>query len=192
MENLKQTIADNLAFLRKKSGLTQLELAQKLNYSDKSISKWEHAETLPDVEILHKLASLYNVSLDYITSDAPKEEKEKLFKKNQNKQNQIIITFLAISFVWILATVIFVYSNFTGADKYWLIYIWAIPISFIITLYFNKIWGKRKYSFYLMSALLWSLLLSFYLQFLPYNMFLIFLVGLPVQIAIILWSQIKV
>lgn len=192
MDNLKQTIADNLAFLRKKSKMTQLELAQKLNYSDKSISKWEHGETLPDIEVLQKLAQLYNVSLDYIVSDAPKEEKEKFFKKNQNKQNQIIITLLAISFVWILATVIFVYSSFIGAKKYWLIYIWAIPICFIITLYFNKIWGKHKYNFYIMSGLLWSLLLSFYLQFLSYNIFLIFLVGVPVQIAIILWSQIKV
>ena len=193
MENLKQVIASNLAYLRKKNKLTQLELAEKLNYSDKSISKWEHGETMPDIEILHKLAEVYGVTLDFLVSSKPVEEKEKLFTKpKENKKNQIIITLLAISFVWILATVIFVYSSLTGADRYWLVFMWAIPVSFIVMICFNKMWGKRKFSFFILSGIVWSLLTCLYLQFLPYNMFLIFLIGLPVQIAIILWSQFKV
>ena len=78
-ENLKQVIANNLVYLRKKNNFTQLELAEKLEYSDKSISKWEHGETLPDIEVLHKLANLYNVTLDYLVSSKPNEEREKLF-----------------------------------------------------------------------------------------------------------------
>lgn len=193
MENLKQTVADNLAYLRKRSKMTQLELAGKLNYSDKSISKWEHGETLPDIEVLDKLAKVYGVTLDYLVSPAPKEEKDKLFtKKNLNKQNQIIITLLAISFVWILATVIFVYSSVVNAERYWLAFIWAIPVSCIVMFYFNRLWGKRIFAAFIMSVLIWSLLICFYLQFVQYRMFLLFLIGLPVQVAIILWSQLKV
>ena len=192
MENLKQVIANNLAFLRKKNKMTQLELAEKMNYSDKSISKWEHGDTLPDIEVLHKLAEYYGVTLDYLVNDQPHEEKEKLFSiKNQNKSNQIIITCLAVSFVWILATIIFVYSNFAGTPKYWMIFLWAIPASCIVLLYFNKMWGKRVFNFYILSILTWSLLTCFYMQFLTYNMLLIFVIGIPIQIAIILWSQLK-
>lgn len=191
-ENLKQVIANNLVYLRKKNNFTQLELAEKLEYSDKSISKWEHGETLPDIEVLHKLANLYNVTLDYLVSSKPNEEREKLFtKKNQNKQNKIIITLLAISFVWLLATIIFVYTTIKDDEKFWQIYLWAIPVSFFVLMYFNKIWGKRLFSFYIMSGLTWSLLTCFYIQFLSYNMFPLFLIGIPIQIAIILWSQLK-
>jgi transcriptional regulator with XRE-family HTH domain len=191
-ENLKQVIANNLVYLRKKNNFTQLELAEKLEYSDKSISKWEHGETLPDIEVLHKLANLYNVTLDYLVSNKPNEEREKLFtKKNQNKQNKIIITLLAISFVWLLATIIFVYTTIKDDEKFWQIYLWAIPVSFFVLMYFNKIWGKRLFSFYIMSGLTWSLLTCFYIQFLSYNMFPLFLIGIPIQIAIILWSQLK-
>lgn len=191
-ENLKQTIANNLIYLRKKNNYTQLELAEKLEYSDKSISKWEHAETLPDIEVLHKLANVYNITLDYLVSNKPNEEREKLFtKKNQNKQNKIIITLLAVSFVWLLATIIFVYSSIMDTSKFWQAYLWAIPVSCIVLMYFNKIWGKRIFSYYIMSVLTWSLLTCFYIQFLKLNMFPLFLIGIPIQIAIILWSQLK-
>ena len=191
-ENLKQTIANNLTYLRKKNNYTQLELAEKLEYSDKSISKWEHAETLPDIEVLHKLANVYNVTLDYLVSNKPDEEREKLFtKKNQNKQNKIIITLLAISFVWLLATIIFVYSSIMDTNKFWQAYLWAVPVSCFVLMYFNKIWGKRIFTFYIMSVLTWSLLTCFYIQFLKLNMFPLFLIGIPIQIAIILWSQLK-
>ena len=191
-ENLKQIIANNLTYLRKKNNYTQLELAEKLEYSDKSISKWEHAETLPDIEVLHKLANVYNVTLDYLVSNKPDEEREKLFtKKNQNKQNKIIITLLAISFVWLLATIIFVYSSIMDTNKFWQAYLWAVPVSCFVLMYFNKIWGKRIFTFYIMSVLTWSLLTCFYIQFLKLNMFPLFLIGIPIQIAIILWSQLK-
>lgn len=192
MKTTKEIVAENLVYLRKSRGLTQLEIAEKLNYSDKSVSKWEHGETLPDIEVLKKIADLYQVSIDFIVSDSPKEEKVKIFKKSQNKQNQIIISLLGISFVWILSAVVFVYSKIFLDTNYWLAFLWALPISMLVLFYFNKIWGKRIYMFIIMSIFVWSLLLCIYLQFLPYNIWLVFTVGLPIQVAIILWSQLKV
>ena len=66
MNDLNFIIAKNLTELRKKNGLTQAELAEKLNYSDKAVSKWEKGESLPGIEVLYKLGELYGVSLDYI------------------------------------------------------------------------------------------------------------------------------
>ena len=61
-ERLKKNIAKNLSSLRKSAGLTQAELGEKLTYSDKSISKWERGDGLPDLLVLDKLAELYGVT----------------------------------------------------------------------------------------------------------------------------------
>ena len=61
MTDLKPIFAENLAVLRKKKGWTQLELAERLNYSDKAVSKWERGESLPDVTILKQIADLFEL-----------------------------------------------------------------------------------------------------------------------------------
>ena len=61
---LNQTIAKNLAYYRKRAGLTQAALAEKINYSDKSVSKWESGAGTPDVYILVQLAQLYGVTVN--------------------------------------------------------------------------------------------------------------------------------
>lgn len=191
MKELKNIVADNLVFLRKQKKLTQLELAEKLNYSDKSVSKWEHAETLPDIEVLKKLADLYGVTLDYIVSEEKHEDKLNLYKTKNNTQKQIIISLLGVSFVWLAAALIFVYSNIILNANYWLVFLWALPVCCVVLFYFNKVWGNRKFLYIVSSCFVWTLLLCLYFQFLNYNMYLIFLIALPVQVAIILWSKLK-
>ena len=63
---LRKTVAKNIAQYRKAHHDTQLDLATKLNYSDKSVSKWERGESLPDVYILSQIAELYGVSVDFL------------------------------------------------------------------------------------------------------------------------------
>ena len=191
MKELKDIVAENLIFLRKQNKLTQLELAEKLNYSDKSVSKWEHGETLPDIEVLKKIADLYNVTLDYIVSEDKHEDKLKFIKGKKNKPNQIIISLLGISFVWIAAVLIFVYSNIILNANYWLVFVWALPVCCVVLFYFNKVWGNKKQIYFILSFFVWTILLCVYLQFLTYNMYLIFLIAIPVQVAIVLWSKLK-
>ena len=69
MENLNLIIAKNLTNLRKKNKLTQLELAQMLNYSDKAVSKWQNGESVPGIDVLHRISKIYNVSLDFIVGE---------------------------------------------------------------------------------------------------------------------------
>lgn len=68
MEDLKDTVAKNLVELRTKAGFTQLELAEKINYTDKAVSKWERGEAMPDLRVLVKIADIYNITVDDIVS----------------------------------------------------------------------------------------------------------------------------
>lgn len=58
--------------LRKKLGMTQLELAQKLNVSDKAVSKWENGMGYPEITQLPVLAEIFGVSVDYLLKGNPK------------------------------------------------------------------------------------------------------------------------
>ena len=189
MENLNEIIAGNLITLRKQHKMTQLELAQKLNFSDKSVSKWEKGESIPSVEILVQLAEIYGVTLDYFTHEN-KGTKE-FVKAEPKKYNKLIISLLSISVVWILATAIYVYSNTIFNLNVWTVFIWAFPVSFVLAIIFNAIWGKRKYIFWILSGFLWTLATAVFLQFLEYHLWLIFILAVPFQITIILWSGLK-
>lgn len=190
MDNLKKIIADNIQNLRKQNKLTQAELAKTLNYTDKAISKWERGESIPDISVLKQIADMFHVTVDYLLDENAEKNKEAYIKQPQ-AQNKIIITGLWVSFVWILATIIFVYVQMNLHFTAWSVYVWAIPLSMFIVLIFNNKWGKRKYSFWVASILVWSLITSIYVQILEYNTWLIFLVGVPIQIAIIFWANLK-
>ncbi len=194
MESLRKIIGSNLAELRKERKITQLELAEMFGYTDKAISKWEKGDTLPDVETLYQLASFYGVTIDYLTNDIPLEEKEIITnptKQTNIKANRISIVLLSISLVWMLATICFVWIMVFNSVNYYQVFIYAIPLTAIVLILFNKTWGKRKYNFYIYTLFLWSLISSIYVAFLQYNLWPLFLLGVPSQILIFLWSRMK-
>ena len=171
--------------------MTQAELAEKLNYSDKSVSKWERAESLPDLEVMVKISQLFNVSLDYLVSDD--EKKTITAPEKSQRYNHMIITAIAVLTVWVIATLIFVFCQIGGisAKEVWTVFVWAVPASCIVGLVFNGIWGKHYMTFILCSILVWSIITCCYLQFLSFNLWLMFIVGIPPQAVILLWSRLK-
>ena len=66
LSELKLISASNIIKLRTEAGLTQAELGEKLNYSDKTISKWERGEAIPDAYVLTQMAEIFGVSVDYL------------------------------------------------------------------------------------------------------------------------------
>lgn len=194
MESLRKIIGSNLAELRKERKITQLELAEMFGYTDKAISKREKGDTLPDVETLYQLASFYGVTIDYLTNDIPLEEKEIITnptKQTNIKANRISIVLLSISLVWMLATICFVWIMVFNSVNYYRVFIYAISLTAIVLILFNKTWGKRKYNFYIYTLFLWSLISSIYVGFLQYNLWPLFLLGAPSQILIFLWARMK-
>lgn len=189
MEDMKQTIADNITELRKELHLTQAELAEKMGYTDKAISKWERAESIPDIVTLKEFADLCGVTLDYLVEKEHKENRAALSK--QARSNRMVISLLAAAAVWLIATVLFVYLQIYGIPHVWLVFAGAVPVTMIVLLVFNSIWGNIRLNYLIISVLVWSTLAFAYFILIQYNLFLIFLIGVPIQVMIILWSRIR-
>mgnify|MGYP002533043550 CR=1 FL=1 len=188
-ENFKDIVANNLILYRKERKLTQAELAEKLNYSDKSISKWERGESLPDLEIMKKLADLYGIKVDDFFS----HKNVKTVKKNRSNLKHLIISILSILLVWLVAIICFVCLHIflPSYTNGWLFFIYSIPASCIVALVFSCIWGKRCITASICTLLVWTLLLSIYLSIDAVNLWTIFLIAIPIQIAIVLWFFLK-
>lgn len=72
---MKTTIGERLQKLRKKMGLTQEDIAEKVNVSAQAVSKWENDISVPDITILPELADLFHISLDELLGrEIPKTE----------------------------------------------------------------------------------------------------------------------
>ena len=183
-EVIKSNISTNLIKYRKLSGLTQYDLALKLNYSDKAVSKWERGEALPDILILHKIATLFGITVNDLL--ASPEEYKKPVASQKKKINTLVITLLAIGLVWLVSTSIFVFFNMFDLlkDKVWLAYIYSIPISMIVAIVFTKIIKQRIVMYLSISALIWTVLLSIHLTI---DAWILFIIGIPLQVLTILW-----
>ena len=171
MENIKEIVGNNLQELRKKKKLTQGELANLFNYSDKSISKWEKGDALPDIEVLYQLCEFYGVSLDYLTSTGTKKEKQKFEKEEMPFSNKITITCLVISIIWMAATIAFITPYLKEGVFFWQAFIWALPISALALLYMNFIYFKKRLITFIGATIfVWTAILAFALQFMHYNL----------------------
>ena len=196
MLDLKFIIAKNIQKLRQEKGMTQLELAEKLNYSDKTISKWERGESLPDIVVLKSVADLFEVTLDYLVEEEHdgKPVTREIMDRNY-RRNCYIITGTSIFIVALMATLIFVILAmiFPKTNYPWLCYAYAIPAALIVWLVFNSIWFNRRRNFLIVSLLVWSLLAALYLTFcmMGFHIWPILLVGIPAQIIIWMWSKLK-
>ena len=192
MNDLKHIIANNIVILRKSKKLTQVEFAEKLNYSDKTVSKWERAESLPDIIIIKQIADLFGVTVDYLLNEHSKNEK--LIVVNHDKKskiNKIPLTLLATSPVWGIATLIFTLILIFSSKYVWFVFYICVPLTLLIFLIFNSIWGEKRNNYLIVSLFIWSILLCIYLCLIKYNIWQIFFLGIPGQIAIILWSALK-
>ena len=195
MENIKLTIANNIIKYRKEKGLTQLEIAEKINYSDKTLSKWERGEAIPDVLTLIELAKIFDVSVDQIISDKPVDKNRFLVKKKGLSRHKIVsITLLSISIVWVVATFCFVLLNLLPINfdkitfKPWICFIYGFPISAILLLVFSGIWGNNIDRFVSTSILIWTFVLALTTTFsLAKGIYLLYILAIPIQIMAFLY-----
>lgn len=192
MNDLKQIISNNIINLRKEKKLTQIEFAKKLNYSDKAISKWERAESIPDVIVLKQIADLFGVSVDYLLNEHSSNEKLLVVEnKKVSRLNKFPLTLVCSSPIWIIATIIFsLISIFKGIYVWYVFYI-SVPLTLLMFLIFNSIWGNRRNNYIIVSCFIWSILTCIYLCLIKFNLWQLFILGIPAQFTIILWSMLK-
>lgn len=192
MDDLKNVIAENIIKLRKDNKLTQAEFAKKINYSDKAVSKWERAESIPDITVLKQISDLFGVSIDYLVSEHNKNEKLTVVEnKKKSKINKTSLTLLSICPIWGIATLIFTLILILAHKCAWLVFYISVPLTILMLLIFNSIWGIKRRNYLIVSIFVWSILLCIYLCLIKHNIWQIFILGIPAQIAIILWSMLK-
>lgn len=195
MENVKNIVAKNITELRLLNNMTQMELAEKLNYSNKTISKWERGESTPDISILVDIANLFGVTLDYLVKE---EGMDSLMKDNKQKEtvyNRKVICYISESVPMIISIFAFIITSLITdkATFQWLYFVYAFPITMIIKLVFNSVWFDPRRNYFIISVLIWSILAAIHITFLYFkiNVALIYLLGVAGQIVVILWSFIK-
>ncbi len=206
MENLALTVGKNLSALRKAKGLTQQELAQQINYSDKSLSKWELGYALPSVDVMLDIAHFYGVTIDYLTQEHLPEAIEQQIaedkKQDVNASNKAVILAMTLTFVLLVAMSIFFSSYFIHEGKdlpvgIWSVYVWMIPIMCFLSAWEVRWFYHNRVAFWVLaSSFLWSLLLAFcfYFQFFRVpseNVWFILVVGIPIQIILVLLAKYK-
>lgn len=187
MKEIKEIIASNLAAYRRREGLTQQQLAEKLNYSDKAVSKWERAESVPDVIVLKAIADLYGIKVDDLLSERAVPTKAKTKGK---RLTHWLVAALSAGLVWLVATIVMVVWQLIDSSQVvaGYIYLTALPASLIVIVVFSCIWGKLWHTGLSVSALIWSLcvLINVLLPF--EDSWLVFLIGAVLQVLIILWT----
>lgn len=179
---LRKTVAKNIAQYRKAHHDTQLDLATKLNYSDKSVSKWERGESLPDVYILSQIAELYGVSVSALIGEIqpPKESKP---------HYHMFILLLSLALTMAVATLLFSMFMICKVDyPAWMFFVYALPVCSIICIVFTSLWWGILWQGVSVSALIWTLGLSLYLSFELEKVSLIFLVCAALQVLTLLWE----
>ena len=202
LDNLKDRIGANIAMQRKRVGLTQAGLAEKLNYSDKAISKWERGESMPDVLTLMQLAQLFDISVGDLLEDpnqlpgnpgklekAMTQVSEKALKRKANKN---VILGLSTTLVWFIALLVFVVISSFDLPNSWVSFFYAVPVNAIVLLSLRSAWRDFRWNRALISAIMWGTIASVYATLLVlggWNVWRIFLLGIPGEIAIMLWFR---
>ena len=189
MDELKNILAANISALRKQHGMTQAELAEKLCYSDKAISKWERGESIPDVIVLKQVADLFSVTVDYLLTVHDGNEPLPAPDPDQTRRNRFLISAVSAGSVWLVATamfILFMIFHVSLSVGSWMIFIYAIPVFLIVALVFNSIWGTKRTRAVIVSFLMWSILLAICLSFRHTGIWLLLIIGAPAQIVILL------
>lgn len=200
-EKLKRQIGINIASYRKRIGLTQAGLAERLNYSDKAVSKWERGESVPDVITMVQLAEQFDITVNDLLVDpealpgnpnnleqAMTRVTEKTLKRKANKH---IVLLLSSLLVWFVALFLYVMVSSFDIPYSWLAFLYAIPTNAIVLLSMRSAWHDFRWNRFYISTIMWGFLLSFHITLLimHFNMWKLYLLGIPGQIAIWLWFR---
>ncbi len=185
MKEIEITIASNIIELRTRAGMTQLELAEKLNYSDKSVSKWERAEALQDVIVLRNIADIFGVTVDYLVRPHDPEEKISILDSVKTTIPYQIIMAITSAGIFTVATILFVIFWLRGLI-YWQVFVYALPVLFTALLVLNSIWHEGKYNFVIVSLLGLSIVSTLYVSCLKLYWWQLFLIEIPAEALIVL------
>lgn len=186
----REIIAENIARLRKAAKLTQAELAEKMNYSDKAISKWEHGDSIPDVLVLAELASLFSVTVDYFLHEHAEDEKKPVLEADKKRTRLAIAMTACVSPYAVAVVLFFIFSELYSKPAWlWKLFVLPLPVVAVLSLVFCAVWLKKRASVLIsVSLLLWSCILAvFVCVYELFEAWFLFVIGAPLQAIILFW-----
>lgn len=185
-EEIRKNFSQNLINLRKAKNLTQLQLAEKLNYSDKAISKWEVGSVLPDVETLQSIAEFFGITINDLIYAKKKNVLKSFYKTH------LFMSLLVSVSIWFVATIIFfVLDSVTAWGRPWLVFIFTIPINAVVLIVFSALWFKKIHIYFATSLCLWGVIVATYIGINNPTLWFIFIVGVVGQAVITFAMPIK-
>lgn len=196
--DIPQIIAKNITALRKNAGMTQAGLAEKIGYSDKSISKWERADGIPDVICLKAIADLFGVTVDYMLTEdhpaaaetAPAHEPKPEKPQQLYTTNHAAVTLVAVAGVWLLAFIVYIILRLCSVS-FGLSFVIACPVTAILLIVFNSLWGRPNLNFWTVSLLVWSILFLICYAAREHNLWLLMCIGFPAMIVVWLSCRVR-
>lgn len=201
--DIPHIIASNITALRKNANMTQAGLAERIGYSDKSVSKWERADGIPDVVCLKAIADLFGVTVDYmLTEEHPAVEgettaPEALPEVSDTTEQQlgyttdhIAVSLVSIAGVWLIAFAVYIIMRLCGIP-FGLSFVIACPISAVLLIVFNALWGKSRLTFWYVSLLVWSLLFLICYSARAHDIWLLMCIGFPATLVVWLSCRVR-
>ncbi len=189
MEQIKDVVAGNLIRLRTDAGMTQAQLAEMLNYSDKSVSKWERADGMPDLAVAKMIADRFGVTVDWLLTSHDAWDG----KTAKVRYSPSMITGVCLVGIWTLAILLFLIFHWTLGKLIWLVFLAAVPVSLITLLVLNSVWHKGRYHLLTVSLLLLSLFGLVYFVLSPHvkDLWSLIFLWVPAQLVILLSFRIR-
>lgn len=191
---LRERVAKNIAVYRKYCAMTQLELAEKLNYSDKSVSKWERGDGMPDPFVLYRMAELFGVTVDALLyADVENPAATAAAGAKHERMRRLIMTLLIVGLVWLGGTVLYflvhLAMNFLSfhVSNPELLFLYCVPASFVVLIVFSHLWWKTLPRFLSVSGLVWTAPLSVYCTFGAHDTKYLFPICAVLQVLAALW-----
>ncbi len=194
MDELKLVVASNLIKLRQAAGMTQAELGEKLNYSDKTVSKWERGESIPDAYILTRLAEIYGLTVDELLhSDSDWKPVTEAKAPVERTFSSAVVTLVAIVGIWTMAVIMFVAFWVAMGQLQWLIFACAVPVTLVTWLVLNSVWNAGRHNMLIVMALVAAVVTLVYLFMLHYKWqpWQLFLILIPAELLVFLCFHIR-
>lgn len=192
INELKKIFSQNILFFRKKLNLSQKELSEKLQTSNKNISKWERAETIPDILTIKKMSKIFNVNVDTLISPISNDNKQAIVTKSATPFKwKIYFLLLVNSIILLLSCVLF--FIFKSIDiksfKLYYIYIYMLPFMDLTVFIFICIVAKKVDPISL-SIFGWLVTICFFITFKHYpNIPYIFIITIAYQFIALIFAK---
>ncbi len=189
--DLKEIVSKNIAELRVACKLTQLELGQALSYSDKAVSKWERGESIPDAYVLLEMSRIFGVTVDYILSEHGEGDRP-IATVKPHTTNRFVVASIAVTGIYMLAALIYIILSLSDIIHP-PVFIYTTVVAMIVLTVMNTMWGKRICNFFIISGLIWSILLTVYFifRYSGHNWPTIIFLGIPAQVIVALSFVLK-